>query len=461
MPLDDTIGRNFQTIDPQHMLSQFNTNAQQQQNLKLGDQNLELGKYHIETAKLKQQLDQEDKADMDTLSREFANPAYQKLDEEGRPTMDWDSFRQSIASKVKLRTLQKLDADHLTQMKAAEDFATASKYNKTAGMQQRVAQNTLIGQELKAISQIPDAQKPAYYEAARKRLQMAGVDMSGYPDTIPADGSYNDHLTAMMASVGYDTKALSDAKRKAETNRLEAQTTLADATASNRIAEEEAKKTSRKKEQAVQEYELIPKSSDPEAAHAKWLAKWSTDFPELATLDKYGDTNRAALQAWALSTKERTTADSTVQRERDNVLHQLEMERQGRDRADIQRKRLEQGRAGETARALELDAQKHDELQRKEQEQWAQNQRIWDVLGNVKDGEEFHDPRRTTPSEYATKMTPELRKDLQSAQKKVEAQAIAFQNQAKEIRRRHDGGEFEKKIAKPAAGLPSSVNTWL
>lgn len=125
-----------------------------------------------------------------------------------------------------------------------------------------------------------------------------------------------------------------------------------------------------------------------------------------------------------------------------------------------QRLASENGRAAKTARDhfLEREADKHDALQKQEQDQWAVVQNVQDAL-KLPDGQQFYDP--TTKSTIPMTMDEAARTRLQGEETKARTAASQLSAQQKQIRQRYGWGEFAPgggaPVTPPAATPPAAA----
>ncbi len=393
---------------------------------------------------------EEDREDANAIQQEFMNPAHLKpsKDDPQHREMDFDSLRGALQGKVRLRNLQKLDADHQQQVRSAMELATMDKVNQTSKLALQKTQNEVIGREIQGLEELDDKDKPAYYVGALDRLKKQGIPTEGMPETIPADGSFNQQLNAIAASHGYKAAITNDAYRKAMTEQR-----LATATKTAN-ADKEAE-LGRKREAVARMY----LAADPQTAeeHLAVVDEIDKKYPDIAAeydAIKFDPTKTPqAIQNMALSAKDRTTTGMTQQRIDETASRNAALNALSEVRNQIQTQRLEllrekqEGGGNDKLIGTKLrEMDNHERLQTQEQEAWQIHGALGDVLRVPNEGM-FYDP--TTKSGVPIKMDPEKRKQIKARMDLEETRAKGLAMRAETLRRTYHWGEFQD--AQPAA----------
>lgn len=294
----------------------------------------QLNAARIQEEKIKAQNAAEDREDESKIQQGFMDPSHR--DEQGH--LNWDKFYGSMQGKVRMRNLQRLDKDHLDQVKAVQDMATSDRINGTAKTQQLIAHNNLIGQEIQGLESLPDNAKPDFYQGSLKRLQAAGVDVSGLPPTIPPDGSFNEQLNAFAAATGYQKRILSDAQKKVQADLQAAQARRAEQQAATAAQKEtlEAKQVAR--EEAAQQHLGVT----DQASHDAWLASLPDSVAgEFKNLKTFNPRTADIIQQMPLKSKDRITTAETAGQHRQAEEQRRVTNETRQDTNDIRREGLD------------------------------------------------------------------------------------------------------------------------
>jgi len=408
----------------------------------------QLNQVHLQQQRMIEQKAAEDREDANTIQQEFLNPTHLKPspDDPTHKVLDWDSYRNSLNGKVRVRNLQQLDSDHLQQVKAIQDIATTDRTNQTAKLANRLATNKLIGQEIQGLQNLSDADKPAYYAGALQRLKAAGVDISQLPPTIPPDGSMNPQLQAYAASFGYEGTLLNDALRKQRAERLATQAQLDQTKAENQQAEEAAKAQQRARENAARSHLAVSNQQQ----HDAWLASLDPSIAsEYQNLKQFTPETQRAVQQMAVTAQQRAQDAMTQQlRNRQDQQAQAQINAaevrariaQRHLEIDAARLDLERNRTGQAKNDAEAD--KLDSLLTKEQEQWSIHGALGELLDPTKVPDDTMIYNPLTKSAIPVKMDENLRRRIRQAYDSAESTALSIQKQGKDIQRRHGWGEF-------------------
>lgn len=442
-------------------------------------QTTQINAQRLQEEKMKVQAATEDREDEATIQKEFLNPAHRKVDADTQvPHFDFNSFRDSLQGKVRMRSLQRLDTDHLQQVKAVQDMATADRTNGTAKINELAAHNKIIGQEIQGLEQLSDADKPAYYVGALQRLKAAGIDISQLPPTIPADGSMNSQLNAYAASAGYNGTILNDHLKQQRQEQLAADTQRKNQQAETQQHKDEADTKQREREDVSRAYLKVRTPDD----HDQWAAMVAKDHPTIAN-DYVGlqfdpKSTPGIVQGMALNSQQRAT-DAMTQQARNagdlrasvaggrtglvirasdptlspedhqaavkalNLWEQSNAREQTANSQAIQ-DRFEQREADRQRKDASDDAKLHDTLQRQEQAQWQIKQRYGNAIADAGGAATVSDPRTNKSISAA---------DAESQMREAESKARSYAGQAEELRKRHQWGEFSS-VAAPAKATP-------
>lgn len=301
----------------------------------------QINQQRLQEEKIKADEAAQDREDNNTIQNEFLNPAHLKpvKDDPEHRTMDWDSLRGSLQGKVRLRNLQKLDASHQEQVRAAQQMAATDKINQTSSLALKDAQNRAVGREIQGLEQLDDKDKPAYYAGALQRLQKQGIPTDDLPQTIPGDGSFNQQLTALAASHGYNGAIIGDELKRQRAEQAAAAAKRAEATARASADKDTADQSQRAREGAARIY--LAADPQDQTGHAAAIAQITKKYPAIA--DEYAnlkfDANKTAdiIQQMAQTSQQRTTTGQKQQQLEEKASHDTEMARVATDRAETYR----------------------------------------------------------------------------------------------------------------------------
>jgi hypothetical protein len=193
---------------------------------------------------LKIQAAQEDQNDQNTIQQAFHDAAAKNP---GGPIDYQNDIRGPLASQIRLRNLQGLDADHMKMQQAAQDLALSQSTTDKLKFDNLTRVNTMKGQLLSGMLTANDqALKQNLYTAALPKLKALGEDVSQYPAQYPGD----DAILAHAAGVGYGAQILTDADAFSKSK--EGQLALA----------------GKQRAQAVQDYQLV----NDDSSYQQWKA---------------------------------------------------------------------------------------------------------------------------------------------------------------------------------------------
>ncbi len=295
----------------------------------------QINQVRLQEEKQKAQELAEDREDQNAIQREFLNPAHLKPDKDD-PThrvMDFDSLRGALAGKVRMRSLQQLDKDHLAQVQAIRQTSAAEKADQYNALALKREQNLAVGREIQGLEQLDDKDKPAFYAGALQRLKKQNIDVSDMPETIPGDGSFNQRLQALAAVHGYSGALLNDAMRKQKLDTAAAQEKRAIAESESKDSEVQQKKKAAQREEIARMY-LAADPQTPEE-HLALVDKIDSNYPAVAT--EYAgikfdpDKTPRIMQDMALPAEKRMVAgqrDEAAQARADYQQDSLDLRRQ-------------------------------------------------------------------------------------------------------------------------------------
>lgn len=385
----------------------------------------------------------EDTADDQTASR--------ILEENGH---DWEKARPLMEGKLKIRNLQKHDVDRLEYMKTlnAMDTEKRARYTQISD---------LLGQELNGVINTPEGDRQESYTTAKQRLEDQGIIKPGaYPEQVPNIGI----LKGYLAQTTYASKAAAQADKAAKEEKEQADA-------------ERVRQANQRKDVADEKETFLQglvglgdelTNDEYKARRSKLSPNAQRDFPnklEDPTTGRTREKTLAQIQSGVMSAKDRAAAEDRKQKNEDSAMSASQRaavaggkpglaaratdptasatdRKAARDALAL----LEQSNGRETANAKNIeerynrteqtkDSSAHDNLQTKEEDQWATRAKYGDAI---------------TKAEAAEKDTitdPKTGKEISLADAKVNAEAaknkaLTFQNQAKGLRKKHGWGEF-------------------
>lgn len=210
---------------------------------------------------------------------------------------DHEKMRAAIAPKVKGRSLQRWDADHLKQQQAM----TALQREKQIALQ---TSNLLVGSTAAGLLQLPYEQRKAQLPAALKRLQDGGIDTAPFAQFDPTDES----LKSVAASSNYLGQLLSFSEKQSLEEKRKADAAKAEQQTKNLELEEGEKQKSRLREQVARAHLTV---LTPEQ-HQAWFSSIPKEIAsEYANLKDFSKSAGRVIQQMALSAQQRTTDENT------------------------------------------------------------------------------------------------------------------------------------------------------
>lgn len=318
-------------------------------------QSADLNALRIQEERNRVQAANEDREDEGVIQKMFLDPKYRVAPEAdpdagtprgSTPHFDSDTFRNDLVGKVRMRNLQRWDKDHADAVSAMKQSVMVDNQISDQKLDKAKKLNDLRAQAAMALSTLADADKPPAYATWLQRLAVAGDNVSQYPTSIPADGSFNRTLDSWLAGSAFQSRALRDVEKKEMANRAAKQSE-----AIQQKAEEDIKSHAR--EQAARTYLKVKTPAD----HTKWLAGLDASIA-----DEYKDlpfdpkATPQVVQDMALTTQQRTQAVQRDQAAEDRAKAQrdtLDLRRESqestaafrRDSLDLRRDIAEQGNA--------------------------------------------------------------------------------------------------------------------
>lgn len=394
--------------------------------------------------------------------------ATQILEQNGN---DWEKSRPLMEGKLKVRNLQRRDADHLTYVKAMSEL-DSEKRKKV------LETSNLLGQELNGLINTPEEDRQAVYSSAKQRLEEQGVLKPGaYPEEVPNIQTLKGYLArttyASQAATQAD-KAAKEEKERADAERIRQASQRKD------IADE--------KETFLQGLEALGDeltNDEYKNRRSKLSPNAQRDFPRNLEDPATGRTREKTLSdigRGVMTAKDRTAADATKQKNEDAAMSAAQRAAVAGGKAGLAARAtdptasspdrkaarealalLEQSNARETANAKGIedrynrteqtkDSTAHDSLQTKESDQWALRSKYGDAI------------TKAEAAEQTTITDPKTGKEISIQDAHVSAdaardKALIFQKQARGLRVKHGWGEFAEGDSDSSETPPPATAT--
>lgn len=344
---------------------------------------------------------------------------------------DMDQFRQkAMQMGVGPKSIAALNQQVLAMKKAYADADEA-----TVKSQQAHAQR--VGGQLQAL--LSDPKRADNWSAVRSQaIQSGDATPDQVPETYPGDDWVRMHAAAAVTADKQATLDLDRRKTLAQEQQAAARKSLAD-TAAARLATEQPGLTA-KSDQDVRANTAPALATAAEQGKDAYARAYYQLDPKIAAKfphpDEYDpDRTPDAVRQLGMTAEQQTAAAQRDTQQAQTARHNQAEEQhwqaqEGRERSNTQNQ------------FLQREADKHDQLQKQEQEQWTLHQNLLDIL-KLKNGAQFYDP--TTKSSIPLTMDDAARQRIKAEYDKAATSAMQLQQQQRNLRKRYGWGEFAPK----------------
>ncbi len=406
---------------------------------------------------LKVQAMQEDQNDQGTIQQAF----HDNIGPDG--TVDYDKVRATVAPKVRLRNLQALEKDH-------NDLVTGTVKMDADKRAKLLAQNTAIGNELVGVLQAPADQQAPSWQGSRQRLIQLGYIAPDDPD-FPEQPPDAATIKAIAAKHGYAAQIQKLATDAALEESRKATAAKAQSTADRLDAEEAAKQTQRKMEDAARDHLAVT----DQASHDAWLSSLDKDIARRMPKKFDPDKTPEQVQNMALTAEQRAqNADKKVRAQSDAMRAAVaggkaglaarahdptasdEDQKAAKDALDELDKRESKGltenqkliQADKDRTAMEAASKEFRTLRAKENDAWIKVQ-AYEKAASANVGDTVVDPKSQT--NQTIKLDAARKQYYTDQANDLRTQAQEFNSSAKDILKQHGWGEFAHGAAQPSS----------